>query len=72
MKKWLKSEVYETCEQYTGALLTGEQSKVAAIETCAKKKKKKKRVKRKRGCRISVSKPTLNRLPKRQFGPKVR
>ena len=42
MKKWLKSEVYETCEQYTGALLTGEQSKVAATEMCAKKKKKKK------------------------------
>ena len=41
MKKWLKNEVCGIRKQYTGALFTGEYSKVAAW----KKKKKKKLLK---------------------------
>ena len=57
MKKWLKSEV---CGFVNSARVHCSQIVAVTVheapEMCAKKKK----VKRKRGRRISVSKPTLN------------
>ena len=56
MKKWLKSIVCGTHEQYMRALFTGEKSK-----SYSKKKKKKDNLKRKRGeAQNALSKRTLN------------
>ena len=55
MKKWLKNEVCGIRKQYTGALFTGEYSKVAAW-----KKKKKKLLKQENADTQCGSKPHLS------------